>query len=268
MEGKARTKLLDHSSSLVEGLAGGPSWEFIYQASLTKHPDYNIGDRVALPDGRVFRYGFSSGACNVDVGVKFTDDEFQGYSTILVAGAVGDSSVQITGSTHIALTKDSLRGGYVIIFHTGGGGDTQFRGIVGNPAADEDADFTLYLDAGLDHATIAASTGVEVFPNPYAALATGALTGRSHAGKAAVHVDAASMYFWVQTWGPCWMAPNTTDGTWATNYHRGAYWRNDGAIMVYQDLTDLDADNTTQYAGFLIGEGYSSGPLFMLQVSP
>jgi len=51
-KGKARTKLLNHSAGLVGGNAGGSSWGFIYQTSTVKHPDYNIGDRVALPDLR------------------------------------------------------------------------------------------------------------------------------------------------------------------------------------------------------------------------
>jgi len=34
-----------------------PNIEFLYEHSSTKNPEYNIGDRVLLPDGRVFRYG-------------------------------------------------------------------------------------------------------------------------------------------------------------------------------------------------------------------
>lgn len=268
--GKARTKLLDHSAGLVEGLATGPSWDFIYERSLVKHPSYNVGDRVALPDSRVYRYGKSASALNVDFGCKFNEDEVQGYEALKNAQAVGDTEVVFTGASHAALAEDELRGGYIIIFHDGGGGDTQFRGIVGNPASAANANITVYLDGGLDHAVIAGTTAAELFYNPYASLiqVAGSATGRSFAGKPAVQIAAADTYFWVQTWGPCWLAPSVADGTWGTNYHRGAFWRLDGSIQVAVAIGSLDSDNTTQYAGFVINEGYSAGPLFMLQVSP
>jgi len=264
-KGKARTKLLDHSASLVEGSAAGVSWEFLYQASLVKHPGYNLGDRVALPDGRVFRYAKSSTAINPDLGCGFAEDEVQGYEALKVAQVAGDKEVVFTGAAHAALDEDELRGGYVIIFHDGGLGDTQFRGIVGNPASALNAEITVYLDASLDHEVIAGTTAAELFYNPYANLRQGVANAtESKAGKAAVHVDAANMYFWVQTWGPCWLAPQAA-GFQAANKQRQAVFSNDGSI---QAEGAVDAFDLTQNAGFLINEGFSAGPLFMLQVSP
>ena len=266
MKSTARVNYLG-SQGMVQSVSQG-AWDFIYRTSTVKDSKWNIGDRCVLPDGRVFRYAKSTSEIKNDWGAKFMDDEFSGYSTISVANAVGDKSISVTAVAHDEVAEDELAGGYVIIFHTGGGGYTQFRGIVGNPAAADGATFTLYLDGPIDHATIAASTGVEVFNNPYAYIGQTAGAARSFAGKAALHIIAASMYFWVQTWGPCWIAPSTTDGSWGTDtYHRAAYWRVDGGIQIDVDLASMDADNTTQYAGFLIGEGYSSGPLLMLQCS-
>jgi len=258
-----REGLVHHNTPVAD-------WSFIYETSTVQAPGRSLGDRVVLPDGRVFRYAKSAGAINCDLGCKFMDDEFQSYQTIDASSnvAVGSTSITVNGGTHATVSKDDLRGGYVIIYHTGGGGYTQFRGIIGNGAAIANADFTVYLDAPTDTLIVGGTTGVEVFNNPYASIDDGAGQGYSFAGKAAKQVTAASQYFWVQTWGPCWIAPNITDGTWATNYHRGCFWRNDGSIQVAVAIGSLDADNTTQYAGFLINEGYSTGPLLMLQVCP
>ncbi len=262
-QGKARSAQLGGTVGLAQ-LTNIPDWDFIYETSLVKHPRYNIGDRVVLPDGRVFRYGKSGSALNVDYACGFGEDEVQGYETLKNSQAVGDKQVTFTGAAHAALTEDELRGGYIIIFHSGGGGDTQFRGVVGNPASVENANVVVYLDGALDHAVIAATTAAELFYNPYAKLVSTAEVTYSKAGKPAVQVAATATYFWVQTWGPCWLSPQPT-GFGAEANQRQAIFRHDGTIQASEHG---DAFDTTQNAGFLIGEGYTSGPLFMLQVSP
>ena len=265
MQGKARTKLLAHSAGLAEGLASGPSWDFLYQKGHIKHPDYNIGDRVALPDGRVFRYGKSSDdAIITDLLCSFAEDEVQGYEVLKNNQAVGDKVVVFTGASHAALDEDELRGGYVIIFHSGGGGDSQFRGIVGNPASALNANVTVDLDASIDHAVIDATKDAELWYNPYAALKGTTDDAASAAGRPMVNVDAADTYFWIQTWGPCWISPQVA-GFQAANKQRSAVKRNDGSLVAIGAAGALDM---TQVVGFLINEGFSSGPLFMLQISP
>ena len=274
-KGKAQVNYL-HSEGLVSSV-DAPDWSFIYETSLVKDAKWNIGDRVVLPDGRVFRYAKSAGAINVDYACKFMEDECQGWTVLDATNgthAVGDKEIVVNGGTHAALTKDELRGGYVIIFKDGGGGYTQFRGIIGNEVSVANADMTIQLDAPLDVATVGGTTACEVFYNPYASLDDAARTEAactSFAGKPAVHVAAASTYFWVQTWGPCWIAPSTTDGTWAPAsnlWKRAAYFRHDGTIEINIATGSQDGQNTDQLAGFLINEGYSAGPLLMLQVSP
>lgn len=267
-KGKAKCNYLDMQGHAAYQTV--PSWGFIYEASTIKNPNYNIGDRVVLPDGRVFRYAKSGSAINVDRACEFYEDEAQGW-TVLDAGtntAIGSTSVTVNGGTHAALTKDELRGGYIIIFKDGGGGYTQFRGIIGNAASAEDADIVVYLDAPLDVAVVGGTTACEVFYNPYADLREGSYCNFSKAGKAAVHVTAANMYFWVQTWGPCWIAPNTSDAAFTTYLHGAAFFRHDGGIEGEIATGSRTTENPTQRAGFLINEGYSAGPLLMLQISP
>lgn len=266
-QGKAKVDYLGSESNVIYGTQ--PSWDFIYETSTVKNPNYNIGDRVALPDGRVFRYAKSTEALNNDLLCAFYEDEVQTYDEIDASSnaAVGDKSITIDDGTHTALTEDELRGGYVIIYHTGGGGYTQFRGIIGNDAADANAIFTIYLDAPLDTAVTAGTTGVEVFYNPYAKLCLKNGVAGSAAGKPAKQVTAANQYFWVQTWGPCWLAPNATDDSFDTQ-HRDAYCRHDGSVEPRIATGSVGATNTTHRIGFLINEGYSTGPLLMLQISP
>jgi len=129
-QGKARTKLLDHSAGLVEGSAASGSWDFIYQASSVKHPDYNIGDRVALPDGRVYRYAKASEALTSQ---KFTCANKSmlvaenSAGCVQQAGAIGDTHVTLTVTAALLKTpgdtaasgiiaKDALRGGYISLY--------------------------------------------------------------------------------------------------------------------------------------------------------
>lgn len=264
-KGKARVEY--HHTKGVD-VSDVSSWGHIYQTSLVRDEEWRIGDRYVLPDGRVFRYAKSGSALNNDFACKFAEDECQGYEALKDAQAVGDMEVTFTGAAHAVLSKDDLRGGYVIIYHTGGGGDTQFRGIIGNTASALNSNVTVYLDGPLDHAVIAASTGAEIFYNPYANLLNVSGGDYSFAGKPAVQVDATDTYFWVQTWGPCWIAPNIVDSSFATTQHRAAYFRNDGSIEGDIAHASRDTYHPDQLAGFLINEGYSAGPLLMLTISP
>ena len=242
-----------------------PSWEFLYRKSLVRDDRHQVGDRVVLPDGRVFRYGKSSDAhLNTDLLCSFVEDECQGWEALKESQVVGDRQVTFTGAAHAIVAEDALRGGYVIIYHDGGGGFTQFRGIIGNTASALNANITVYLDATLDTAIVGGTTAAELWYNPYAALQGAASDSQSAAGRPMVNVDAADTYFWIQTWGPCWLAPQAA-GFQAADKQRTAVKRDDGSIQAVGAEGALD---TTQVVGFLINEGFSSGPLFMLQISP
>lgn len=262
-QGKARSTLLAHSTGLTEGSAGGPSWDFIYERSLIKHPAHEIGDRVALPDGRVFRYAKSGGALNVDFACRFAALVAQGYEALKDSQVVGDTELTFTGASHSAFAEDELRGGYVVVYHDGAAGDTQFRGIVGNPASGANANHVVYLDGSLDHVVIAGTTAAEVWHNPYSNLASTGIS--AFAGKPAVQIAATLTYFWVQTWGPCWIARNTSDAAISvTNLQ--AYFRHDGSIEANIAQGSRDSLNTSQIAGIPLLR--TNGPLLMLQISP
>lgn len=262
MKGKGRTKLLNHSAGLVEGAAGGSSWAFIYQASLVKHPDYNIGDRVVLPDGREFRYAKSSGECASGQSVDFDQTGAIPYVAPAEGAAVGDLVIKLAAVTHDAIAVDELRGGYIVVW-TGAKHD-QFRGVIGNDASAENAAITIYIDGPVSTA-ITVSHAAEVYENPYASVKTASNVALGKGGVPAIYIAAANTFFWVQTLGPRFVAPqdNMND-----NGGVGAMFRHDGSLESVEIAiaSTIATDDTSQYAGFrIIGSQGGNGPLIMLK---
>lgn len=244
-------------------VSGAPNWGFIYSKSTVKDQAYNLGDRVVLPDGREYRYAKSAAACISGQGCEFTGTGYLAITTFTVAAAVGATSVSVPAGTHAALTENALRGGYAVIYD-GTTNNVQFRGIIGNTSADANAAFTLYLDGPLTEA-VTTSSKIEVFENPYGAVQTGASASLAKAGVPAVKITAANTYFWVQTKGPTWLAPQSR----VTGKHVGCCWRHDGSLDTAGagiDAANAEAANvSSQYAGHrILGDYTGNGPLFHL----
>jgi len=259
--GKAKRVLLGIQS--LVGHRTAPDWSFIYDVSGTKAPKWEIGDCVVLPDGREYIYAKSSGECASGQSCDFVATGFQSYSTPAEAAAVGDRKVVVTAGTHAALLKDALRGGYFVSWPAAK--KDQFRGIIGNDAADEDAEFTIYLDGPLTYALVAATTGLEVYENPYASLVTGSSAALGKAGVPATYVSEADKYFWVQRLGMGWIAPQDTvhskEGV-------GLMYRHDGSLEALATAlaVTVATNDGTQYAGHrVIGSYTGNGPLIMLK---
>ena len=264
-KGKAKVNYVDQTGDVTHGTA--PSWDFIYRTSLVRDPDYNIGDRVVLPDGREYRYAKSAAALNTSMACQFTALGTVANTPATEAVAIGESKVTVPAATHDALAEDELRGGFVIIFGSVSvGADMMFRGIVGNAVSAEDAALTLYLDGSLDVA-IDTSSAYEVYANPWAALThtIGSPNANGYAGPPAAYVSAASMYFWCKIRGPHFCNPQSTV---TQNEGTGVMWRGDGsleAVATVVDATIPDAD-TTQYAGYrMMGDYADNGPIVWLQ---
>jgi hypothetical protein len=262
-----------------------PNWSFLYEASTTKSPKYNIGDRVVTPDGRVFRYSLAGGTVLSEFGVCIPDASITNAvapaqtaqtglpsGVNLSVGAVGDTTVRITigatdgkaGDGVIAL--DELRGGYVVIGN-GTSQHPQFRGIVGNTAvAATGGSCLLYLDAPLVTAVTVGTTNIEAYLNHY-----GNVKGMNAVNSAYVTCIGAAargatvgQYFWVQTWGPVWLTSDSNTGKAANG--RDIYINTDGSVR---------GQTSTTYAGYQrIGTGLdksasgsSNGPNIMLQIA-
>jgi hypothetical protein len=279
-----------------------PNWGFLYQHSTVRDERFNIGDRQVTPDGRAFRFskvlpvavnanslvrsGFGAG---IYPRVNISDlapVQVAPPNTILgvvaSAGAVGDSvlTVNTKATSGVAadgvIAADELRGGYIVI-----GNETfnpQNRGIIGNTAGVAGAitAITVFLDAPLTTAVTAATTYIEIMPNPYkdlygnpgSAVGIGFMT---FAGVPAV-TAAASEYFWLQTWGPCWITPSGTPGA----AHQPGYVTGDREVFFVGDGSIYGGEAATvesgwQRAGTIMQRdaAASAGPPFVfLQINP
>lgn len=266
-KGKATTKYVGREGVVTPQTQ--PSWDFLYRSSTVKDPEYEIGDRVVLPDGRVFRYclqhaSSQGGAADVEAGrgVKFVgriaDDGIA--SAVDRAQVIGDKELHYASQS---FAKDELRGGYVIIYSAGS--TYQQAGIVGNTYCSSSA-LTIYLDRSL--ATAVTSTQyTEVLPNPYRFIGLDTSNWNSVAGVP-MSTPTAAQYFWIQTWGPCWINPGP-NGMGAVAGERRTIWNADGSMRE----GEVGNDNS-QTAGFIIQmdaelqSGADGPPFIMLQISP
>ena len=259
-KGLATKRVVAREGLVTYSTAG--NWDFIYSQSTEKDPAHYVGDTVDLPDGRSYTYAKSSAACISGQACEFTYTGYTAYTAFAVAAAVGVTEITIPAATHAALTQDELRNGYVIIFD-GTTNNVQFRGIIGNDAAEANALFKVYLDGPLSEAVVAATSAVETYKNQFAAVRTSTSAALAKAGIPATKVSAANVYFWVQTAGASWAAPQDTVS--ANNV--GVYWRHDGSIEGEIATGSKNASlNTTQYAGVTMqGNAAGNGPLLLLK---
>jgi len=265
MRGKAKVNYIDQ-----EGLIQSrdtASYDFIYKVSTVKAPGWYPGDRAVLPDGREFVYALSTGASELFAahGCEFSYAGLVSYTAFGVSAAIGDTEITIPAATHAALDEDELRGGTVLIFDGATDLATTTRRIIGNDATAADVAFKVYLDAGITNAIVAGTEACEVYRNPYAGIVVASDAAKPKAGVPASYVSAAANYFWVQTKGICWVAPQSSV---TGNEGVGVMWRHDGSIeAVATALTGTvpNADGT-QYAGHLVaGTADGNGPLLMLK---
>lgn len=234
------------------------------------------GTRSMTWDGRVFKYGYSKSAVKSGFGVY--NDVGAGCITGANAPAtwaIGDTRVAITiGATDGygadgAIAENELVGAYVVAGH-----DelavVQNRMIIANTAvAAGGGTCYITLDGAVTN-TITTSGYVETVLNPYGYLKGGQAAATDYKAWMGIpSVNAATAtYFWLQTWGPCWVTPGGSDTTPGdTADDRTAYFVGDGSVNFGYALT---VESGYQKAGFCIdstASGTSAMPLIMLQIS-
>jgi len=288
-KGKAKSTLLG-----IQGVVGhknAPDWSFLYEHSTIRDPKWNIGDRVVLPDGRVFRYAKCGpyaithtelGVCNetvlvagktagTGVNAVTVPSVAVGAKEVTVtftAGTLGDSASTSAGERTGVVAEDELRGGY-INFYTGTYPSTmQQRGIIGNTAvAVADESMTIYLDAALSSVLTSGSSYCEILANPYGNVSHDNDNWVTIVGMPNVLASVGD-YFWIQTWGPLRIIPST-GGTGETANEREFCFDTQGAVV--PAVTDY-ATIRYQHAGYLIertnSNANSAAPFINLQINP
>jgi len=243
------------------GLLAGGTEQGLYEISTTQN--YVLGTRRVTPDGRTYRYSKSAGACYTGQLAGITQDK---AIAVASAAAIAEGASEITFASQ-TFAADALKGGFIVIFgnpdSAPNNANCPLRGILSNDVCDAST-LTITMDAALE-LDIETAQYCEVYYNPWGALSTaGGSNAMSFAGVANAYVSAASKYFWCQTWGPCWIAPQVA--SFASGAHRDCYCRHDGSI---QDLGNSDVyDTNKQRIGFIIQANLTAGPLVMLQISP
>jgi len=270
-KGKAKVNYLGRSGVVMPQTV--PSWDFIYEKSTVKSEKYNVGDRVVMPDGRVFRYCKSVGACYTGQLNKFqsvfSTTSGIDYSALAEGAAIGAKSILMTNQGVIAQTEDCMRGGWIEIktanTDAAGNQSGMQRMIIGNTADASVAmtgEVRIYLDAPLDQAVTTSSYAFSI-GNPWNAVSADIEPTNSCCGVAAVYVSASGYYHWEQTWGLCFVTDtNATLGK--VDEERQLIANRQGSVAPH------DAACTEQHVGFIVNDNASADGmgLIMLQICP
>lgn len=217
-----------------------------------------LGTRALDWDGSVYRYS-SAGAtiASTQLAVHTTATGSVAYEVIAAAAGIGDKVLSITEA---GITENQYAGGYVIIFETGASGGF-VRGVVSNTASDSSNGVKLTLDAPL-HVALTTADAYELYLSPYASLSQANTSGQyAFMGVPCVTVT-SSYYFWLKTWGPIFIAPQSTVGN---SYIKKGYFRHDGSIDARGQVGTNVSDQEAGYC--LVGSASGNGPLFMLTVN-
>lgn len=270
-QGLAKAEYIQTKGVVVNN---APNWDFLYQVSTVKDPNCTCGDRVVTPDGRVFRYAKAgTGGVQSEWGAAMplkTIDVAVAPAQATGAGAVGSQSVTLTVSAtsgvagNGAFALDELRGGYVVIGN-GSAQHPQMRCITGNPAKVAGAaSLTVTLDAKLTAAVSVGVTTIETMTNPYSDLVPGSGGYQTFLGIPA-RTATVGQYFWLQTWGPCWITSNSATCNGVGD--RTIVFAANGSVVSSDDIT---VESGLQIAGVAMdasSAGASNAPMVMLQIS-
>jgi len=238
--------------------------------SIQKYP---VGTKL-LDGERVFYYAKASsvGVSKTDYGVKNGYRQHIAYANIAAAAVVGATSIVIDVAATDGVGKDGaiaaneLAGGFVVVFNHD---DDAFTcRILENTATTGAGEMTLTLQ---DEIPVALAAGDVDHGECMAHWALGCEWNTDNeepvVGVAHAKVT-ASYWFWLQTWGPCWLGPSSSGPCEAAHKHQVVFEStgevdnhdDDSAVLEYQ-----------QHAGFGLCHANANGqgaPFLMLQICP
>jgi len=232
-----------------------------YYAGTTQY--HAFGRRLITNDGKVFRHSLSSGLCYTGRGNVFSRaiDDATGaggidYAVLAADAPAGSNFVKMTNTGSSAIAKNALAGGQILMKPTETYTDAHLmmRTVIANSAAAATSGVcTIHLDAPTETA-LTTSHYAFVMPSPYSDVSYDASSvGKSFAGLAATYISATGYYFWVQTWGACWVANQNAVGR--TSLYRSVYWREDGSLDIH---SSIGTNVTDQRAGIILDNNDSA----------
>jgi hypothetical protein len=243
----------------------------IYEMSATQK--HRLGTRVQRGDS-VYRYAKAGATVDPDMGVWGNNYQCISYAAAPVAAVAGDNKISMTvGGTDGpagdgVLAANYLENGSVVIFSNTV--DTMFFTIKGNTAVASGGGTTiLTLDGELPVAIATATSFIEACPSSFADCRTGNSGGnKPFLGMAMRAATTTYPYFWIKTWGPCWLAPQAEVGATAGN--NNVVFRHDGSLgqALYSDANN---NPLRQHAGYVLtraSAGTQGAPFVYLEVRP
>lgn len=236
---------------------------------------YPVGTK--LIDGeRVFYYAKASsvGVSKTDYGVKNGYRQHVRYGAVTAVAVAGDKAITITvnagdgvlGDGDIA--KDELAGGFVVVFNHD---DDAFTcRILENTATDGGGEMTLQLQ---DEIPVPLAIGDADHAECMAHWALGCEwnqdTEEPVVGVAHAKVT-ANYWFWLQTWGPCWLGPTGNGPGNAADRHNVLLQSTGEVLGETADSAEV-VGLEMQQGGFTLAHAIGGGqgaPFFMLQICP
>ncbi len=233
---------------------------------------YPLGKRYAIDD-RVFRYARAGGTLNTDLGAKNALLQCIAFTTIHASVSAGATQVSIDVAAGDGVLNngvigvDELAGGYIVIYP---GAENSFvRRIVRNTATTGAGEMTLTLNKPLPCA-LTAVMHTECIASIYSNVTSVNNGFMSIVGLPTVPAT-IRQYLWLQTWGPCWIAPH--GGVGKNDSDMAAYFGGDAGVNQGDELNPAGTSValTNQYAGFVLASAKDNGqgaPFIMLQISP
>jgi len=219
------------------------------------------GTRFLSWDGRVFKYALTGSEVESYLGVRNSLDEALAYTAAPLGHPAGSRWVQVTLAGRV---ENDLAGGQLLVYNAVDGDTSWVRGIIGNTVSATTVD--LYLDFPIAQAVIIATDDMEVFENPYRAVAETDNAYCAWLGVPCVSA-ATARNIWIQTWGPAIISPvNATLDDPAAD-ERTVFWGNNAGIG---EEAHAGITTANQYAGYILDEGAGggmAGPRIMLMCS-
>ena len=190
--------------------------------SPTKIGGLPLGQRMELPDGRVFRHSQASATALVAgklyQGVAQNADTIYVDSTVPAAtAAIGATLVQVVTGGTTAIGDNEFEDGYLLTASSAGGGVGEVYKIRTNPAAasaSTTCNITLYQQDTLKTAIRAGTTTLGLVKNEYKQVTVATADTVRVAAPVGIPTTAvaASNYCWIQRRGPAPMFTAATIG--------------------------------------------------------
>lgn len=239
--------------------------------------NYELGSRKVV-DERVFHYARAGAALVAPCTYRLqTNQDLNSPTTWgLALGAAitaGDTTVTVTAGAYQAgvVALNELKGGWIEVW--GAANAFMWRRILGNTAAVGGGNFVITVDRPFNVGVIIAGNSVALHHSIYYDVRMGGTVPATVAYESAVGLTpvpvANGSYFWLQTWGPCFIAAQLGQPGAVVNF-RDVYLGAAGTVLSFNAAYAAGANVSPQRVGYIMGASTNGdgNDDVMLQLAP